>query len=479
MCQVNVNVHLEVLLPEPEAHLTAAGSLGRLLDVTSSSRGTAEINTDRRPHVALEAVEISPVLDTLAHALEDAAKVGTTKVCPRLELSQGINRAADRVEHNVLGGVHVELLGEIGVDLEELDAAGTGDAGGLGGLLLEGEEEGLEPLEGAGVLADPDELDTAETGGGVGAVAQVPDVLEDGGPGGDTDTGTDQNGDFVLEDVLGGGTVGAVDAESGHLLAVGKSDVVHSQGVDTLIQLGVDAASADSVAELASEVTNLSDVNRDIGVVWAGGDGKRMPLILGDGRNLEEEPLASLVLEGRLVELNLHDVLTIVSQILNIRTELLLTIRMFDNTGNLGLTDGTNLTVQPLNEVEATGPELPSPAKITNAVLPVLITGKWRNGVGCVTDEAPDGVGVQTEEKWDEQMVSVPEGLERLLSDAVMGGCVHQEHAEKHNVASGTTGLNVVNLHSGYRTNLGLLDIVEAVHCQLKTLLFAIYDRLT
>lgn len=59
----------------------------------------------------------------------------------------------------------------------------------------------------------------------------MPDVLEDGGPGGDADAGTDEDGDFVLEDVLGGGAVGPVNEELGHFLAVLEGDFVHSERV--------------------------------------------------------------------------------------------------------------------------------------------------------------------------------------------------------------------------------------------------------
>lgn len=70
-----------------------------------------------------------------------------------------------------------------------------------------------------------------------------------------------------------------------------------------------------------------------------------MLLIFGDGRNLEEELLVSFVFEGRFVELNFYDVLMIVSQIFNIRIELLFIIWMFDNMGNFGFMDGMNFMV--------------------------------------------------------------------------------------------------------------------------------------
>lgn len=141
---------------------------------------------------------------------------------------------------------------------------------------------------------------------------------------------------------------------------------------------------------------------------------------------------------------------------------MLLTIRMLDDTGDLGLADGTNLTVQTLKEVEAASPKLPSPTQVPNAVVPVILTSEGRNRGSRVTHEATNGVSVKAEEERDEQMVCVPEGLERLLSDAMVGGRVHQKHAQKHNVPSHTAGLDVVNLNGRNGTNLGFLDIIEA-----------------
>lgn len=85
---------------------------------------------------------------------------------------------------------------------------------------------------------------------------------------------------------------------------------------------------------------------------------------------------------------------------------------MADDTGDFGLTASANLTIQALDKIEAAGPELPAPAQIPDTVLPVLVAGKGRNGVGGVTDEAADGVGVEAEEEGDEEVVGVPEGLE-------------------------------------------------------------------
>jgi hypothetical protein len=103
---------------------------------------------------------------------------------------------------------------------------------------------------------------------------------------------------------------------------------------------------------------------------------------------------------------------------------------MPDDTSDLGLAHGADLAVQPLDEVEAARPEFPSPAQVSNTVLPVLVTGKWRVALGRVADEAADCVGVQGEEERNEQVVDVPERLEGLLPDAVVRSRVHQKHAQ-------------------------------------------------
>lgn len=57
--------------------------------------------------------------------------------------------------------------------------------------------------------------------------------------------------------------------------------------------------------------------------------------------------------------------------------------------------------------------------------------------------------------------MGIPEGLEGLLSNAMMGGRVHQKHAKQHDVAGDATGLGIVNLESGDGANLRLLNVEE------------------
>lgn len=135
---------------------------------------------------------------------------------------------------------------------------------------------------------------------------------------------------------------------------------------------------------------------------------------------------------------------------------------MADHAGNLGLPTDANLTPETLNKVQPTRPQLPPPTKVADAVVPVLVAAKGGNGVGRIADETPDGVRVQTEHEGDEEVVRVPEGLEALLSDAVVRGRVHEHHAQEHGVARHTARLLVVDIEGESGAELGSLDVVEA-----------------
>lgn len=70
-------------------------------------------------------------------------------------------------------------------------------------------------------------------------------------------------------------------------------------------------------------------------------------------------------------------------------------------------------------------------------------------------------MGVESQEKRNEQVVSIPEGLERLLTDTGVSSGIHEHHAEQHDMASNATRLGVMDLQSSDRTDLSLLDVVE------------------
>lgn len=160
-----------MLLPESKSHVRHRRRLTSLLDGPSNRIGPAEVNADIRPQRAVQAAaQIRVIEDAIAHAGKQALEIGTAEVGAGLEFGEGIVGGADGVEDDVGGGVEVEALGEVSVDLEKFDA-GAGRAAGPGGgrerggrgLRFERGQERLEPFERRRVATHPDELDTPET----------------------------------------------------------------------------------------------------------------------------------------------------------------------------------------------------------------------------------------------------------------------------------------------------------------------------
>ena len=298
-----------MFLPKPKPDVRYRRCLTSLLDAPGRHIRAAEINPDVRPQRALQpTAHIRMIENTIPHTRKQPLEIRTAKVRAGLEFGQGIVGGADGVEDDVSGGVEVEALGEVRVDLEELDAGRlrAGREGGGRGLRLERGEECLEPFERGRVAADPDELDAAETAGWVRSGAEVPDVFEDAGPWRDADAGADEDGDFVVEDVFGWGSVRSVDADSRHCLTVLECDLVHAHGIEAFELFGLEGAGAEGVSESAGKVADLSDVDGDVGVVRAGSDGEWVPLVAGDGGDVDKEPLSCFVPHGWFAELNLH-----------------------------------------------------------------------------------------------------------------------------------------------------------------------------
>ena len=72
-------------------------------------------------------------------------------------------------------------------------------------------------------------------------------------------------------------------------------------------------------------------------------------------------------------------------------------------------------------------------------------------------------MGVHAQEEGNEKMMGIPERLKRLLTYAVMGRGVHEQHAQQHNVTRYTARLRVVDLNRRFGSNLTPLNI-EEVH---------------
>jgi hypothetical protein len=139
-----------------------------------------------------------------------------------------------------------------------------------------------------------------------------------------------------------------------------------------------------------------------------------------------------------------------------------LTVWVTNDLDNLGFTPAANLTVHAVEQVETAAYKLPSPTFVTNAVGPEVVMVERGEGGSGVTDKTAGGVGVHAEQERDKEVVSVPEGLKRLLSYPVVSGRVDQQHAEKHNVSSNTASFGVVDLESNLRANLSTLNVEEA-----------------
>lgn len=92
---------------------------------------------------------------------------------------------------------------------------------------------------------------------------------------------------------------------------------------------------------------------------------------------------------------------------------------------------------------------------------PEGLAGKRRKGVCGIPNEAVGCVSVHSQQERDEEVMRVPERLERLLAYAVMCRGVHEEHTQQHDMTSDATRLRIVDLHGRFRPNLAPLDIEE------------------
>lgn len=266
----------------------------------------------------------------------------------------------------------------------------------------------MEPLKGRGIFADPNELDTAQTRRRVRPSPHVVDVFENGCPRGDANASADQNGNFVVEDVFGRRSIRTVNADRWHGLAILQCDFVHAHGIQGIVFFRLGRAGAEGITESAGEVANLADVDRDVVVKGAGGDGERVPLSGGDVGDVEEEPLAGFVLHARFRELDFQRI-----------------VRVANHLGDVRGPARGDFAVDALRQVDTSTPEFPAPPFVADAVVPEGRAGKRGEGFLGVADEAAGCVGVEGKKERDEEVMGVPERLVRLLPYFGMGGGEH------------------------------------------------------
>jgi len=82
---------------------------------------------------------------------------------------------------------------------------------------------------------------------------------------------------------------------------------------------------------------------------------------------------------------------------------------MLDHLDNFGPPTCSYLSIDSLNQIQATADKFPSPAFITETVLPEVVAGKWRKWLRSISDETPSGVSIHGKQKYHKQMVRIPE----------------------------------------------------------------------
>jgi hypothetical protein len=158
-----------------------------------------------------------------------------------------------------------------------------------------------------------------------------------------------------------------------------------------------------------------------------------VPLPLGDRRNLDEQPLSGDILEARLENAELHS-----------------TAGVNQHLGQASCPPGPDLSPHALGEVGNAGPNGSPPALVAETVLR-RVEGERCDvvRVNRVADEAAGRVGIQTDHEEEREMVRVPECLEALGPDLVVGGAVHENHDEQHEVTRYSSRLVVVDVDRG------------------------------
>ena len=346
-----------------------------------------------------------------ADAPEDHVPVGTAKVGWASQTGDGVLVGVGVVDHDVGRVVRLNLGREVGVDLDAVVKV----------LLLDGEEQRAEPLKGAKVTADPEEVDLSQARSLLGVVHAVPDGLEDGGEGGHTDTGTDEDGDLVLEDILRGRSKGTINVHPRQHPAESRVGirllVVNTHNLALVGGLLVPVAAQRS-GHSASEVTNTSHVDGDVVFLRSTGQSERVVLPQRDGGAAEENVLSGARLGVLLLDLDLADV-----------------ARVLDDLGNVRLVPAANLAGNALSQINV-------PA--VHPVLPENSNGRCANagaeGRNVRLDHAEGTVDRPEEEEDDEHVVSVPEALVVGSAGFLDRGAQHGHEGHQHDIScpSGT-----------------------------------------
>jgi len=438
-----------MLLCEGELDVGVAISNACFLDRSSQYTRTTEIGSNFGLELRVATRDILSSLDSLAHTTVDTLPVGTTEHSAAAEERKRIILCSSIINCNVPKHIFTNLLGEVDVNAKEV---------GISLSSFNFLQQALEPTKRRSIAADPEELHTSERSNFAFSLL-IPDVLQDRSEGGDTNTCTNEDSNFNLENVFSGSTVRAIDPDNrqgtGRACGIKLNEVATGSSVRVVLFVALHGSlsesrdnrrtSADAISESLSPVSNLTDMDRNIRIIGSGSDSEWMPLPAGDVGNLNKEPLASDVFETRLNNTELHG-----------------TTGMNKNLGQTSGPSGSDLSVNSLAEVDDTGPNSEPPALIAQAMLGRV---KWESigivGSRGVTDEATSSMGVKTDHEKEGKVVGIPKGFKALCANLVVGGSIHQNHDKKHEMTSDAASLGIMNVQSNFRPDLGSLDIEE------------------
>ncbi len=128
----------------------------------------------------------------LPDTLEYHIPVRSSEIRWRSETCDSILLRIDIVDHDIRCIISLDLGGKICVDFNVVVHI----------LGFDSEEERSEPFERSEIATNPEEVDLAKTGLLLWVIHSVPDRLQDGGEGGDTDTRTTEKSNLELEHIF-------------------------------------------------------------------------------------------------------------------------------------------------------------------------------------------------------------------------------------------------------------------------------------
>jgi hypothetical protein len=130
---------------------------------------------------------------------------------------------------------------------------------------------------------------------------------------------------------------------------------------------------------------------------------------------------------------------------------------------NLGKTGGSSSSVFPIytfTKVDDTWPDNEPPAEVTDTVACIVEREGWLEvRFDTIADEAASGMCVDTDHEEEREVMCIPESLEALVANLMVGGGVHEDHDKEHEMTSDTTWLFVVDILCTLLSDLSSLDV--------------------